>query len=91
MTKSKTAAVVDDKFIGETVLYTFSEDEFGDHGSATTGQTKTVPAVVVCVFGDNLVNLKIVTDGPGGFLWKTSVPRAVGPGEPDSWAPRDTA
>ncbi len=65
--------------VGDRVLFTFEarrRDEIGMHASGALnklGQSTTVPAVVVAVFSDTVVNLRVHPDGPGPDLWETSV------------------
>ena len=67
---------------GDIVLFTFSSNE----GTSDDGQSKTVPAIVVNVFSDELVNLRVFQDGPAAPLWKTSVQhKDAGPGGDSSY------
>ena len=57
---------------GDMVLFHFGKDE--ELGSSKpNGQASPVPAVVVNVWSEVMVNLRVFTDGIGAPLWKTSV------------------
>ena len=71
---------------GRIVLYRFPASEEAPNG------TEVVPAVIVQVWSDDCVNLRLFTDGPpGGHEWVTSVVQCplTGSGEvsqPGCWA-----
>jgi hypothetical protein len=72
---------------GRIVLYTFS----GNTADQNSGQSSTVPAIVVNAFSEICVNLRVFQDGPGRPLWKTSVMRKGAAGESNDyweWPPR---
>jgi hypothetical protein len=71
--------------LGDTVLFTFHDAEM-TRPQSNVGQSATVPAMVVAKWSPDCVNLKLVTDGPSGFLWRTSVERTDEPGVADHWA-----
>lgn len=70
---------------GQIVDYTFRPDEpLG--GNKEAGQTQTVPAIVVEVFDETCVNLRVFQDGSHPPLWCTSIPRKDVAGEvSDYW------
>ena len=55
--------------IGRIVHYTF----LNDMALPEEGQSRTVPAIIVAVWSDDCVNLRVFQDGPGVPLWKTSI------------------
>ena len=55
--------------IGRIVIYHVPVSEI----TSEINFAKDLPAVIVRVWSDELVNLKVITDGPED-LWKTSVP-----------------
>lgn len=57
--------------VGDGVLFTFTRTGV----TSDDGQSKTVPAIVVNVFSEELVNLRVFQDGPAIPLWLTSVQR----------------
>lgn len=55
--------------IGRIVYYTFV-----NHGDGPDqGQSQTVPAIIVAVWSDTCVNLRVFQDGAAAPLWRTSV------------------
>lgn len=58
---------------GRTVLYTFPSDEQLGY-NLPAGQEQTVPAVIVNVFSETCVNLRVFQDGPAPPISATSVP-----------------
>ena len=70
--------------IGRIVHFTFGKADIdaitnceGD-ARQRLGQSPTVPATIVNVWGDDCVNLRVHPDGPGPDLWETSVVRKQG-------------
>lgn len=59
--------------IGQIVHYIPTRDE----KLANNGGTSPIAAVVVAVWSDVCVNLKLITDGPVD-IWKTSVMQSAG-------------
>ena len=57
--------------IGRIVTFHFAERS--DQSDA--GQSKTVPAIIVNVWSDTCVNLRVFQDGSANPLWETSVMR----------------
>lgn len=72
--------------IGRIVHYTFNEAEISGSPMTQAGQSRTVPAIIVHVFADDCVNLRVIQDGPEVPPWKTSVSRADKPGVENTWA-----
>ena len=58
--------------IGRIVHYTFP-NTFAGTGQSREGQSRTVPAIIVAVWSDTCVNLRVFQDGEHPPLWKTSV------------------
>jgi hypothetical protein len=69
--------------IGRIVHY--NVDLVNDPDEIRNNVAIVLPAVIVCVFTDDCVNLKILTDGPVD-VWKTSVVRGNFAGQWD-WPP----
>lgn len=68
--------------IGRIVIYTLSEH---DKNSINGNTTDKLPAIIVNVWSDTCVNLKVITDGIND-LWKTSVALAnEGRSVPNTW------
>jgi hypothetical protein len=63
----------------ENIKNNFSEGEIGSLKSAV------LPAVIVRVWSDNCVNLKVITDGPVDE-WKTSVQLQLSSEQKYCWA-----
>lgn len=59
--------------IGRIVIYELAGSEFNNNGATEA------PAMVVRVFDDGKVNLKVLADGPGD-AWRTSVIEGTAPG-----------
>lgn len=70
--------------VGDIVMYVVSDS---DTPEVRNNNAKILPAVVVRVWSDTCVNLKIIPDGDGGNVWKTSVQKGHEPGE---WFYRDS-
>ena len=59
--------------IGRIVIYNSTKDEKEQMRLNGANIQNQLPAVVVAVWSDTCVNLKVITDGPKGTeLWKTS-------------------
>jgi hypothetical protein len=72
--------------IGRIVIYHPSKDH--SDGVLQNGGAADVPAVIVAVWSETCVNLKVLTDAPHD-AWVTS--RCLGPGEGEwSWPERVT-
>lgn len=56
--------------IGRIVIYHVSES---DHSDLRTNSAQHCPAIVVAVWGESCVNLKVFGDGDRAPVWKTSV------------------
>jgi hypothetical protein len=67
--------------VGDVVIYKVQEK---DDPEINYNYATELPAVVVRVWGDTCVNLKVLTDGPAD-AWKTSVLRGDDEGE---WQPK---
>lgn len=65
--------------IGRIVTYNTSAADREVMKQKLQNVQEKLPAVIVSVHGSEMVNLKVIMDGPGE-LWKTSVP----PGESES-------
>lgn len=75
--------------IGDTVIYKPTDEDkdrlsYKNCGDRNNEFTPHLPAIVVNVFNDKLVNLKVLVDGETPFLWKTSVAFGEGVGQ---WLP----
>lgn len=70
--------------IGRVVIYTPTEDERKawreSSGGNKINEAEKLPAIVVAVWSETCINVKVDLDGPGQ-LWKTSINRGDGPGE----------
>lgn len=69
--------------IGRIVHFTFPHDEIKDF-SSEAGQTQTVPAIIVAVWSDDCVNLRVFPDSSGPSIVKTSVPLKNEHSDPNS-------
>lgn len=58
--------------LGRIVLFTFSKGTVLSPNHEE-GQSRTVPAIIVGVYGSDIVNLRVFSDGPYNPLWVTSV------------------
>lgn len=68
--------------IGRIVIYkTTKEEQKAMQDSGKQNVQEQLPAIIVAVWANSVVNLKVVLDGVGE-LWKTSTPRGEGAG---SW------
>ena len=63
--------------LGKTVLFGLTPDQ-----ASTQNQSKVLPAIVVCDFGDGLVNLRVFGDVGNSFS-ATSVPKDTDPKDGD--------
>lgn len=59
--------------IGRIVHFTFPHSDVQGF-SSHAGQTQIVPAIIVCAFSDECVNLRVFPDSDGPSIVKTSVP-----------------
>lgn len=71
--------------VGRIVLYNAGPGQFSDP-SGPGNESSPLPAVIVRVWTDTCVNLKVLTDGPKD-AWVTSVTEGEGP-YCWSWPPR---
>ena len=62
--------------IGRVVIFNVPEDL-----KPKVNFAEVLPAIVVRVWSDDVVNLKIFTDGPED-IWTTSIPKGT---EPNQW------
>lgn len=67
--------------LGRIVIYHFHDSELKDNN-----QGSKAPAMIVRVWSDDIVNLRVLNDGVA-VEWKTSVVKGEGPGE-WSWPER---
>lgn len=58
--------------VGRIVYFTFTPDTELS-GACEAGQSRTVPAIIVAVWSDTCVNLRVFQDGTENPLWITSV------------------
>lgn len=72
--------------IGDTVMFVLARHHIEKTGNSNNGCPES-PAVVVHVFSQDLVNLRVLCDGPE-TLWVTSATRGWGPG---NWYPKSMA
>lgn len=66
--------------IGRIVIYKPTEEEkktLAKSGNACD----QLPAIIVNAFGDDVVNLKVQTDGTDSAFWKSSTPKGDNEGE----------
>lgn len=59
--------------IGRIVVYNTTEKERLLMDVENCNLQKQLPAVVVSVWSETCVNLKVLLDGPRGYLWVASV------------------
>lgn len=59
--------------IGRIVLYTMPPADCGSFGTPK-GQSQTVPAIIVSVHSEELVNLRVMSDSSFPSFVETSVP-----------------
>lgn len=82
--------------LGDIVIYNLNDQQqleargnhmgYGPDGEKANGDGyRKVPAVVVAVWSQGCVNLKVLTDGPNN-VWAKSAGRGVNPGQ---WLPKE--
>ena len=70
--------------IGRVVIYTTTQDEREAMKNSNQNVAEQLPGIVVSVHGDDEnapINVKVLMDGDGPDLWKTSIQRGDQPGE----------
>ena len=66
--------------VGDVIVYHPTSDEqkeMESHGNFSIA----LPGIVVAAWGMDTINVKIMTDGNGPDLWKTSIMKGKEPGE----------
>jgi len=68
--------------IGRTVIYKANDEDLAymENPNNIANKQEELPAVIVAVWGDECVNLKVLLDGEG-TLWKTSAMKGENKGE----------
>lgn len=62
--------------LGDIVIYNTTEKEHAAMRESGNNEQHQLPAIVVAVWGDVCVNLKVIHDGACIDAWKTSVAKA---------------
>lgn len=59
--------------VGRIVIYNTTEKEREALSMLSNNSSKQLPAVVVGVWGESCINVKVMVDGNHADLWKTSI------------------
>ena len=59
--------------IGRIVVYKTTDEDKEFMRNNSCNVQDELPAIIVAVWGEEMINAKVITDGTVPFLWKTSI------------------